>query len=191
MVIGPGTIPSTANSGVTVLDARFLPLVTEHARLERLWTGGRWTEGPVYDPADRSVLWSDIPNDRVMRWDETDGSVCVFLSPCGFHNGHTLDAEGRRLACEHQGRRVSRLEQDGRWVTVADRFAGRRLNSPNDVVVRRDGSVWFSDPTYGIDSDREGTAAASEQGRSRVRSEERRVGKECAVRCRSRWSPYH
>ncbi len=152
----------------TILDSRFLPLIDWEARLERLWTGGRWTEGPVYVPAAKHVLWSDIPNDRVMRWDEADGSVSVFRSPCGYHNGHTLDGQGSVLACEHQGRRVSRLGPDAQWHTVADRYAGRRLNSPNDVVVRGDGSVWFSDPTYGIDSDREGTAAPSEQGRSRV-----------------------
>jgi gluconolactonase len=151
-----------------VIDPRFRALFIPHARLERLWTGCRWAEGPVYVPAARSLLWSDIPNDRLMRWDETDGSVSVFQSPCGFHNGHTLDGEGRVVACEHGGRRVSRLEHDGTWRTLADNVDGRRLNSPNDVVVAADGSVWFTDPTYGIDSDYEGFAAASELDRCDV-----------------------
>ena len=151
-----------------VLDRRFLPLIIGHAQLERLWTGGRWTEGPVYVPAAKSVLWSDIPNDRVLRWDETDGSVSVFQSPCGHHNGHTLDCQGRVVACEHQSRRVARLDHDGRWRVLVDRFEGKRLNSPNDVVVRSDRSIWFSDPTYGIDSHYEGDAGTSELGRSRV-----------------------
>jgi gluconolactonase len=94
--------------------------------------------------------------------------VGVFETPCGHHNGHTLDPLGRIIACEHSGRRVSRLEHDGRWQTLADRFEGMRLNSPNDVVVKSDGSIWFSDPTYGIDSDYEGFAAASEIGAANV-----------------------
>ncbi|GJD35029.1 SMP-30/gluconolactonase/LRE family protein [Methylobacterium aerolatum] len=155
-------------SDYDVLDPRFARLIIGHAKLERLWTGGRWTEGPVYVPAAKSVLWSDIPNDRLMRFDETDGSVSVFESPCGYQNGHTLDREGRVIACEHGGRRVSRLEHDGRWSALATRFEGRRLNSPNDVVVRSDGSIWFTDPTYGIDSHYEGEAAESEIGHAHV-----------------------
>lgn len=145
-----------------VHDERFRALFIGHAKLERLWTGGRWVEGPVYVPAAKSVLWSDIPNDRVLRLDECDGSVSVFESPCGFHNGHTLDAEGRVLACEHGGRRVSRLDPDGVWRPLATHAGGRRLNSPNDVVVHSDGSVWFSDPTYGIDTHYEGHRAEPE-----------------------------
>ena len=155
-------------SDYEILDERFNALVIGHARLEKLWTGCRWAEGPVYVPAAKSVLWSDIPNDRVMRFDETDGSVSVFESPCGYHNGHTLDAAGRVIACEHGGRRVTRLEPDGRWSVLADSHDGRRLNSPNDVVVKTDGSIWFTDPTYGIDSNYEGHAAASEIGASHV-----------------------
>ena len=155
-------------SDYEILDERFAALIIGHARLEKLWTGCRWAEGPVYVPAAKSVLWSDIPNDRVMRFDETDGSVSVFESPCGYHNGHTLDAAGRVIACEHGGRRVTRLEPDGRWSVLADSHDGRRLNSPNDVVVKTDGSIWFTDPTYGIDSNYEGHAAASEIGASHV-----------------------
>ena len=151
-----------------ILDPRFGALIIGHAKLERLWTGSRWAEGPVYVPAAKSVLWSDIPNDRVMRYDETDGSVSVFEHPCGYHNGHTLDHQGRVVACEHGGRRLSRLEHDGRWAGLVDRFEGRRLNSPNDVVVKSDGTLWFSDPTYGIDSHYEGHAADSEIGQSHV-----------------------
>jgi gluconolactonase len=149
-------------------DPRFRRLIISHALLEKLYTGTRWAEGPVHVPAAKSLLWSDIPNDRVMRFDETDGSVSVFESPCGHHNGHTLDAQGRVIACEHSGRRVSRLEHDGRWTTLADRYEGKRFNSPNDVVVKSDGSIWFSDPTYGIDSNYEGGIAKSEIGSSNV-----------------------
>jgi gluconolactonase len=151
-----------------ILDTRFSSLIIGHAKLEKLHTGTRWAEGPVYVPAARSLLWSDIPRDSLMRFDETDGSVSVFEHPCGYHNGHTLDDLGRVIACEHGGRRISRLEPDGRWVTLADRFEGRRFNSPNDVVVKRDGSIWFTDPTYGIDSHYEGHAAVSEIGASNV-----------------------
>lgn len=155
-------------SDYITLDARFTKLFIPHAKLEKLWTGSRWAEGPVYVPAGKFLLWSDIPNDRVLRYDETDGSVSTFESPCGHHNGHTLDRQGRVIACEHGGRRVSRLEHDGRWSTLADRFEGKRLNSPNDVVVKSDGSIWFTDPTYGIDIDYEGHKAASEIGASNV-----------------------
>ena len=151
-----------------ILDPRFNRLIIGHAKLETLYTGTRWAEGPVYVPAAKSLLWSDIPRDRIMRFDETDGSVSVFEHPCGYHNGHTLDDFGRVIAAEHGGRRISRLEHDGRWVTLADRFEGKRLNSPNDVVQKRDGSIWFTDPTYGIDSHYEGHAAESEIGASNV-----------------------
>jgi gluconolactonase len=151
-----------------VHDPRFRPLMIGHARLEKLYTGCRWAEGAAYFPAGRYLLWSDIPNDRVMRFDETDGSVSVFLSPCNNHNGHTRDLQGRLVSCEHRGRCVSRIEHDGSRTVLADRFEGKRLNSPNDVVVRSDGSIWFTDPTYGIDSDYEGDAAQSEIGASNV-----------------------
>ena len=151
-----------------VLDDRFLRLAPGNVHLERLYTGCRWAEGPVYVPAGRYLLWSDIPNDRVMRWDETDGSVSVFEQPAWHPNGHTLDRQGRLVTCEHRGRCVSRTEHDGRRTVLASHHEGRRLNSPNDVVVKSDDSVWFTDPTYGIDSDYEGDAAVSEVGASYV-----------------------
>jgi gluconolactonase len=162
-------------------DERFRPLVIGHAKLECLWTGGRWVEGPVYVPAAKSVLWSDIPNDRILRYDECDGSVSVFERPCGYHNGHALDGEGRVVACEHGGRRVSRLDHDGVWRNLVSHVDGKRLNSPNDVVVRSDGTVWFSDPTYGIDSHYEGHRAASEIGASHVYRLDPRTGEVRAV----------
>jgi gluconolactonase len=151
-----------------VLDERFKKLVISHAKLEKLWTGCRWAEGPVYVPSARHLLWSDIPNDRILRFCEDDGRVSVFQTPVGFHNGHTIDAEGRVIACEHGGRRVSRLDFDGRWRALATHYEGKRFNSPNDVVVKSDGSVWFTDPTYGIDGEYEGGAALSEIGSSNV-----------------------
>lgn len=151
-----------------VLDPRFELLAIGNVHLETLYRGGRWFEGPVYVPAGRYLLWSDIPNDRVMRWDETDGSVSVFEEPAWNANGHTLDRQGRVLTCEHRGRCVSRREHDGSRNVLAAQFNGQRLNSPNDVVVRSDDSIWFTDPTYGIDSDYEGDAAESEIGASNV-----------------------
>ncbi len=151
-----------------VLKDRFARYAPGNVHLERLYTGCRWSEGPVYVPAGRYLLWSDIPNDRVMRWDETDGSVSVFQTPAFNANGHTLDRQGRLITCEHRGRCVSRIEHDGSRTVLASHFKGLRLNSPNDVVVKSDHSIWFTDPTYGIDSDYEGDAAVSEIGASQV-----------------------
>jgi gluconolactonase len=158
-------------SRCTVLDDRFRSLILPTASLETLWTGARWAEGPAYFAAGRYLVWSDIPNDRMMRWDETDGSVSVFRQPCHNTNGHTVDREGRLVSCEHQTRCVSRIEHDGTRTVLVDRTArttGKRFNSPNDVVVKSDGTIWFSDPTYGIDTDYEGDAAPSEIGASHV-----------------------
>jgi gluconolactonase len=146
------------------LDARFGQLVKATARVEKLYEGCRWAEGPAYFPAGRYLVWSDIPNDRMLRFDETTGTVGVFRHPAGYSNGNTVDREGRLVTCEHGNRRVTRTEHDGRITVIADRFEGKRLNSPNDVVVRSDGSVWFSDPAYGIESDYEGHKAESEIG---------------------------
>jgi len=132
------------------------------AWLERIFTAGRWLEGPTYFPAWRSLLFSDIPNDRVLRWDETTGHVGVFRAPAGYSNGHTRDRAGRLISCEQGNRRVVRTEPDGTLTVLADRYRGLRLNSPNDVVETSDGSVWFTDPSYGIDSDYEGNRAESE-----------------------------
>jgi gluconolactonase len=151
-----------------ILDERFAPLVRTSARVDKLYEGTRWAEGPAYFAAGRYLVWSDIPNDRILRWDEPTGTVGVFRSPAGYTNGHTVDPRGRLVSCSHGGRRVERTEHDGSITVIADRFEGKRLNSPNDVVVRSDGSVWFSDPTYGIDSDYEGHRAQSEIGASNV-----------------------
>jgi gluconolactonase len=151
-----------------VHDERFSSLVLGNVHLEKLWTGCRWAEGPAYFPAGRYLIWSDIPNNRLMRYDETDGSVSVFQQPANNQNGHTVDREGRLICCEHQGRCVSRIEHDGRRTVLASHYEGKRLNSPNDAVVKSDGTIWFTDPTYGIDSEYEGDAAPSEIGASNV-----------------------
>lgn len=156
------------SSTYDIRDPRFQALIIGHARLETLWTGSRWAEGPVYVPAAKALVWSDIPNDRLLRYDETSGAVSVFEQPCGYQNGHALDAEGRIVACEHGGRRISRLGHDGVWTELVARTDGRRFNSPNDVVVKSDGTIWFSDPTYGINSAYEGHAAESEIGACHV-----------------------
>jgi gluconolactonase len=147
-----------------VFDPRFKPLVNGTAKLERLYTGCRWAEGPAWFGAGRYLLWSDIPNNRIMRWDGTDGSVSVYRQPSNNTNGHTVDRQGRLISCEHLGRRVSRTEHDGSITILADRFEGKRFNSPNDVVVKSDNSIWFTDPAYGIDWDYEGEKAESEIG---------------------------
>lgn len=157
-----------AASYYEVLDPRFARLFNGTAHVEKLWTGCRWAEGPAYFAAGRYVVWSDIPNDRMLRYDETDGSVSVFRQPAGNSNGNTTDREGRLVSCEHGNRRVSRTEHDGTVVTIADRWQGKRLNSPNDVVVKSDGSIWFTDPSYGIDTDYEGNKSESEVGACHV-----------------------
>jgi gluconolactonase len=151
-----------------ILDERFRRLVRTSARVDKLYEGTRWAEGPAYFAAGRYLVWSDIPNDRMLRWDEPTGTVGVFRSPAGYTNGHTVDGQGRLVSCSHGERRVERTEHDGSITVIADRFDGKRLNSPNDVVVRSDGTIWFTDPTYGIDSDYEGHRAQSEIGASHV-----------------------
>ena len=151
-----------------VLDPRFKRLVNSTAKLELLDATSRWAEGPVYVPAGRFLLWSDVPSDRIMRWDESSGQVSLFRSPSQNANGNTLDRQGRLVTCEQLSRRVTRTEHDGSVTVIADRVDGNRFNSPNDVVVASDGAIWFTDPTYGVDSDYEGRRAASEIGRSRL-----------------------
>ncbi|WP_406323343.1 SMP-30/gluconolactonase/LRE family protein [Streptomyces sp. NBC_01637] len=138
------------------------------SRLEVLHDGCRWAEGPLYLPAWRQLIWSDIPNDRILRWDEATGTVGVFRTPAGHSNGNTLDRQGRLVTCEQGNRRVTRTEPDGTVTVLADRYAGKRLNSPNDSVVRSDGTIWFSDPDFGITSDYEGHRAESEIGACNV-----------------------
>lgn len=157
----------TATSTV-VFDERFRSLIIPTARLEKLAEGCRWAEGPAYFPAGRYLVWSDVPNDRMLRYDETTGHVGVFRHPSGYSNGNTVDREGRLVTCEHGTRRVTRTEHDGSLTVIASHFDGKRLNSPNDVVVRSDGSIWFTDPAYGIDSDYEGHKAESEIGACHV-----------------------
>ena len=151
------------NGCFEVLDSRFERLFVSTARLDTLFTECRWAEGPAYFAAGHYLVWSDIPNDRMLRYDECDGSVGVFRQPSGHSNGNTVDRAGRLVTCEHGGRRVSRTEVDGRVVTLADSYHGKRLNSPNDIVEKSDGSLWFTDPTYGIDSDYEGHQGEVEQ----------------------------
>ena len=145
-----------AKADFQILDDRFRPLIRTSAVLERLHTGCRWAEGPAWFPAHRCLVWSDIPNDRLLRYDEATGAVGIFRQPSNFANGNTIDRSGRLVTCEHGSRRVTRTEHDGRLTVLAEHHAGKRLNSPNDVVVKSDGSVWFTDPTYGIDSNYEG-----------------------------------
>ena len=153
---------STPDPAIQSLDPRFDALVLSSAAVERLYTGGRWAEGPVWFGDGRYLLWSDIPNDRILRWEEETGAVSAFRRPSGFANGNTRDRSGRLITCEHGGRRVTRTEYDGAITVLADRFDGKRLNSPNDVAVKSDGSIWFSDPTFGIASDYEGHRADPE-----------------------------
>jgi gluconolactonase len=160
-----------------ILDPRFGECVKTSARVEKLYEGCRWAEGPAYFAAGRYLVWSDIPNDRILRWDEPTGTVGVFRHPAGYTNGHTVDRQGRLVSCEHGGRRISRTEHDGSITTIADRYEGKRLNSPNDVVVKSDGSVWFTDPAYGIESDYEGHKSESEVGACHVYRVDPRSGK--------------
>jgi gluconolactonase len=145
-----------------VSDPRFEACFKPSAKLERLFEGCRWAEGPAYFPAHRSLVWSDIPNNRMLRYYEPTGDVGVFRQPSNNANGHTVDPQGRLVSCEHGERRVTRTEHDGTITVLADSFEGRRLNSPNDVVVRSDGAVYFTDPSYGIESDYEGNKGSSE-----------------------------
>jgi gluconolactonase len=155
-------------TGFEVLDPRFNACLVGHARVERLWSGARWSEGPAWFGGGRYLVWSDIPNNRMMRYDETDGSVSVFRNPSNNSNGNSVDRQGRLITCEHLLRRVTRTEHNGSITVIADRFDGKRFNSPNDVVVKSDGSIWFTDPPYGILIDYEGGTAASEIGNNNV-----------------------
>ena len=146
-----------------VRDPRFERLVPSQAELVRLADGAIWAEGPVYLPDQDAVVWSDVRRNLVRRWSAADGARDLY-QPSDFSNGHTLDDDGRVLACEHGLRRVSRYERDGSRTTVIDRYEGKRLNSPNDIVVASDGAIWFTDPPYGILDDSEGYRADSELG---------------------------
>ena len=157
-----------SGSDYKTLDLRFGKCISGSANVEKLYQGCRWAEGPAWFPAGRYLVWSDIPNDRMLRWDEPTGTVGPFRQPAGYSNGNTLDSQGRLISCEHGNRRVTRTEHDGAITVIADRYDGKRLNSPNDVAVHSDGSIWFTDPAYGIDSDYEGHRAESEIGGNHV-----------------------
>jgi gluconolactonase len=147
--------------GIVVVDARLRSILRADSTLERLCTGAIWSEGPVWLDDRQTLVWSDIPNNRMLAWSAATG-MTVFRAPSNFANGNTLDREGRMVTCEHGRRCVSRTGHDGRVEILVDRYRGRRLNSPNDVVVKSDGTIWFTDPSYGIMSNREGYAAPSE-----------------------------
>lgn len=161
-----GWKPATSypDPAITALDPRFDKYWVKLAAVERLATGMRWAEGPVWFGDGRYLLWSDIPNNRIMRWDEPTGRVSVYRQPSNFANGHTRDRQGRLVSCEHGGRRVTRTEYDGEISTIMDSHDGKRLSSPNDVVVKSDGSIWFTDPPFGILGNYEGHRAEAELG---------------------------
>jgi gluconolactonase len=154
--------PRYPDPAIESLDPRFDQYRIFSAAVERLYTGCRWAEGPVWFGDGRYLLWSDIPNDRILKWEEETGRVCVFRRPSNFANGNTRDREGRLVTCEHGGRRVTRTEHDGTLTVLLDRWQGKRLNSPNDVVVRSDGSIWFTDPPFGLLGHYEGHKAEPE-----------------------------
>jgi gluconolactonase len=150
------------DDAVEVVDKSFGNYRIGNANVERLATGLRWAEGPVYFRDGGYLVWSDIPNNRLMRWTEETGAVSVFRPVSNYTNGNTRDRQGRLISCEHGGRRISRTEYDGTITVLLDRFEGKRLNAPNDAVVHSDGGIWFTDPGYGILSDYEGDRAEPE-----------------------------
>jgi gluconolactonase len=147
---------------IVAVDNRFRRYMVGNTSIKRLYTGTLWSEGPAWNGVGRYLVWSDIPNNVQMRWIEEDGRVTVFRNPSGYSNGNTFDFEGRQLSCEHGNRRVARYEPDGTITVIADKFQGKRLNSPNDISVHPDGSIWFTDPTYGIQGVYEGFRGQSE-----------------------------
>ena len=152
------------DASIEILDPSFAPYRIFSAAVERLASGTRWGEGPVWFGDGRYFLWSDIPNNRILRWEEETGAVSIFRKPSEFANGNTRDRQGRLITCEHGGRRVTRTEYDGAITVLMDRFQGKRLNSPNDIVVKSDDSIWFTDPPFGLARQlrrRAGTAGAA------------------------------
>jgi gluconolactonase len=148
---GPGGAPTTYfwDPDIIAVDPSFNDIAQANASIKRLYTGALWSEGPAWSAQGRYFVWSDIPNNRQMRWSEDDGHVSVFRSPSNNSNGNSFDFQGRQLSCEHLTRRVVRYENDGTATVLADSFNGKKLNSPNDVVAHPDGSIWFTDPPYG------------------------------------------
>ncbi|MEO8098098.1 MAG: SMP-30/gluconolactonase/LRE family protein [Acidobacteriota bacterium] len=148
---------------IITVDRRFAKYVLFNTPMQRLHTGTMWAEGPAWNGVGRYMVWSDIPNNVQLRWIADDNRITVFHNPSGYSNGNTFDREGRQLSCEHAGRRVARYEGNGTITTIAEKFEGKRLNSPNDIVVHpNDGSIWFTDPTYGINGNYEGFQATPE-----------------------------
>ena len=186
---------------IVALDPRFEKYWLKLSCIERIATGCRWAEGPVYFGDGRYLLCSDIPNNRILKWEEETGAVSVYRKPSNFANGHTRDRQGRLVGCEHGGRRVYRTEYDGSITTLIDSFDGKRLNSPNDVVVKSDGSIWFTDPVFGILADYEGYKAEPEIEHQRLspgsgnqqgdRRRGRRAGPERPVLLARREDPVH
>ena len=160
-----GTLEGT---GFEIIEPEFGACLAGPERVQRLWSGGRWCEGPAWFAAHQTLVWSDIPNNRILRYDHQNETVGLFRANSNNSNGNTVDREGRLVTCEHLARRVTRTEHDGRITVLADHWQGKRLNSPNDAVVKSDGSVWFTDPSYGILSDYEGAPAESEIGACHV-----------------------
>src|SRR5262249_21680030 len=134
---------------IVTLDKRFAKYKIGNTPIQRLYTGLVWAEGPAWNGQGRFLVWSDIPNNRQMRWLEDDGHVSVYRQPSGNSNGNTFDFEGRQLSCEHGNRRVVRYEHSGAVTVLADQWQGKKLNAPNDIVVHPDGAIWFTDPGYG------------------------------------------
>jgi gluconolactonase len=152
--------PRYPDAAIEILDPSFVKYRLFHASVERLATGTRWGEGPVWFGDGRYLLWTDLPNDRILRWDEPTQNVGVYRQPANKANGNTRDRQGRLITCEHFSRRVTRTEYDGSITVLIDHWQGQRLNSPNDVVVKSDGGIWFTDPPFGLVSHYEGTVAA-------------------------------
>jgi gluconolactonase len=152
----PGPKEGYPDPSIVILDDRFVKYVQFNAAVERLWTGARWTEGPVWFGDGRYLLFSDIPNNVMLRWNEETGEVSKFRSPANYTNGNTRDRQGRLISCEHDSRRVTRTEHDGTVTPLLENYQGKKLNAPNDVVVHSNGSIWFTDPGYGILSNYEG-----------------------------------
>ena len=153
-----GPLPGTRypDPRIEAVDPKRFTYKQGNAYIERIATGFRWAEGPAYHRGFGMLVWSDIPNNRIMRWLEEDGHLSVFRQPSNYSNGNTFDRQGRLLTCEHDSRRLTRTEHDGTITVVADKYQGKRLNGPNDVVVASDDSIWFTDPGYGINGPYEG-----------------------------------
>lgn len=154
--------PRYPDPRIVALDDSFRGYMLSSAKVEQIATGCRWAEGPVWFGDSRMLLWSDIPNNAIMRWDEITGETSVFRQPSNFSNGHARDRQGRLISCEHDTRRITRTEYDGTITVLADSFEGKPFNSPNDIVVKSDGSIWFTDPPFGIAGFYEGHQAKPE-----------------------------